>query len=262
MLDKYGVDNLPTSPGHDGTLGTRNSPTVYNAAAQISQFWDGRAEDVEAQAKGPMLNPAEHGMTGSEQVVKILKGIPGYAPLFAEAFPGEADPITFDNFALAIGAFERKLVTRGNWDRWIAGEGSALKAQEKAGLDAFIEVGCTTCHVGAYFGGNTYMKMGTVVPYPSTDVGRFEVTKNEADKYAFKVPGLRNVAETGPYLHDGSIASLDEVVMLMGKHQLGKDLTPTQVSDIVAFLKALTGKIPTDYIKMPELPASAPATPS
>lgn len=257
-LDSYGVDNLPRSPGHDGTLGGRNSPTVYNAAAHVAQFWDGRAEDVEAQAKGPVLNPVEHGLQSGDQVVEIIKGIPGYAPLFAEAFPGEEDPITFDNFALAIGAFERKLVTRGRWDRWITGEGTALTAQEKAGLDTFIETGCATCHMGPYFGGSIYMKMGAMESYHTEDLGRFAVTQNEAEKNFFKVPGLRNVAETGPYLHDGSIGSLDEVVNIMAKHQLGKNLTPEQTADIIAFLKALTGKIPEEYIKMPELPPSEP----
>lgn len=255
-LDSYGVDNLARSPGHDGTLGGRNSPTVYNAASNLAQFWDGRAEDVEAQAKGPVLNPVEHGLQSGDQVVEIIKGIPGYAPLFAAAFPGEEDPITFDNFALAIGAFERKLVTRGRWDRWIAGEGSALTAQEKAGLDTFIETGCATCHMGPYFGGSIYMKMGAKEAFHTEDLGRFAITNNEAEKNFFKVPGLRNVAETGPYLHDGSIGTLEEVVEIMGKHQLGKDLTKQQIADMVVFMKALTGKIPDEYIKMPELPPS------
>lgn len=253
-LDNYGVDSLPTSPGHDGTLGGRNSPTVYNAAAHIAQFWDGRESDVEGQAKGPVLNPVEHGLESGEQVEEILKGIPGYAPLFAEAFPGEEDPITFDNFALAIGAFERKLVTKGRWDAYLEGEGAALTDQEKAGLETFIDTGCVTCHMGPYFGGLIYQKLGAIQPYHTDDMGRFAVTQNEAEKNFFKVPSLRNVAETGPYLHDGSVESLEEMIALMGRHQLGKQLTPQQIEDIAAFLKSLTGKIPTEYIKRPALP--------
>jgi len=257
VLEEFGVDGLPTSPGHDGSLGTRNSPTVYNAALQVAQFWDGREPDVEAQSKGPVLNPVEHGLADAAAVEKILEGIPGYAPLFAAAFPGEADPVTFDNFALAVGAFERKLVTRGKWDRWLVGDGTALNKQERRGLQAFIDVGCTTCHMGPNLGGSLYQKLGLVEAYPTADLGRFDATKNEAEKHFFKVPLLRNIAETGPYLHDGSIESLDEVTVLMARHQLGKTLTPQQVTDVGVFLKALTGKIPAEYIAKPELPPSA-----
>ena len=254
LLDEFGVDGEATSPGHDGSFGTRNSPTVYNAALHIAQFWDGREPDVEAQAKGPILNPVEHGMGADEDVEAIIKGIPGYAPLFAAAFPGEDDPITFDNIAKAIGAFERKLVTRGRWDRWLVGDGSALTKQERRGLETFIEVGCTTCHMGPNLGGNLYQKLGLIEPYETADLGRFEATGNEAEKYFFKVPALRNVAETAPYLHDGSIETLDEIVDIMMKHQLGKTATPEQKADMIAFMTALTGNLPTDYIAEPELP--------
>ena len=254
LLDEFGVDGEATSPGHDGSFGTRNSPTVYNAALHIAQFWDGREPDVEAQAKGPILNPVEHGMGADEDVEAIIKGIPGYAPLFAAAFPGEDDPITFDNIAKAIGAFERKLVTRGRWDRWLVGDGSALTKQERRGLETFMEVGCTTCHMGPNLGGNLYQKLGLIEPYETADLGRFEATGNEAEKYFFKVPALRNVAETAPYLHDGSIETLDEIVDIMMKHQLGKTATPEQKADMIAFMTALTGNLPTDYIAEPELP--------
>jgi cytochrome c peroxidase len=254
VLDEYGVDGEATSPGHDGTLGTRNSPTVYNAAIHVAQFWDGREPTVEAQAKGPILNPVEHGMPTADDVAGIIKGIPGYASLFAAAFPGEDDPITFDNIAKAIGAFERKLVTRGKWDRWLVGDGSALNVQERRGVETFIEVGCTTCHMGPGLGGNLYQKMGLIKAYPTEDLGRYEVTKNEAEKYFFKVPSLRNVAETAPYLHDGSIETLEEVVDIMLEYQLGKTATPEQKADMVTFMKALTGALPTDYIAEPELP--------
>jgi cytochrome c peroxidase len=257
QLDNFGVDGKPVSEGHDGSLGTRNSPTVYNAAGQLAQFWDGREPDVENQAKGPVLNAVEHGMDDGAAVEKVLKGIPGYGPLFAAAFPGQAEPITFDNFALAIGAFERKLTTYGRWDRWLAGDGTAITQQEKAGLDVFVETGCATCHMGTNLGGSLFQKMGLVEAFHTADLGRYEVTQNEAEKNFFKVPGLRNIAQTGPYLHDGSVASLEQVTEIMAKHQLGKTLTPQQIADVTAFLKALTGKIPEEYIAKPELPPSA-----
>jgi len=254
VLDKYGVDGLATSPGHDGTLGARNSPTVYNAALQFVQFWDGREPTVEAQALGPILNPVEHGMPDGAAVETILRGIPEYAPLFAAAFPGEEQPITFQNVGQAIGAFERKLVTRGNWDRWLMGDGSALTVQEKRGLDAFIQTGCTTCHMGPDVGGSLYQKLGLLKPYDTADLGRYDVTHQDQDKFFFKVPLLRNVAETGPYLHDGSIETLEETVRIMADYQLGKTLTDQQVADMVAFMKALTGKIDEEYIAKPALP--------
>jgi len=254
MLDEFGVDGEATSPGHDGTLGARNSPTVYNAALHFAQFWDGREPDVEAQAKGPILNPVEHGMADAAAVEAVIKGIPGYAPLFAAAFPDDEDPITFDNIAKAIGAFERKLVTRGKWDRWLIGDGSALNRQERRGLETFISVGCTTCHMGPNVGGSIFQKVGVKKPYPTEDEGRFTVTGNEAEKFFFKVPSLRNVAETAPYLHDGSIQTLEEVVGIMVEYQLGVPLTPEETADIVVFMTALTGNLPTDYIAEPELP--------
>ncbi|HHN73635.1 MAG TPA: cytochrome-c peroxidase [Acidobacteria bacterium] len=262
LLDNWGVDGKPTSAGHKGQLGPRNSPTVYNAAGQIAQFWDGREPDVEAQAKGPILNPVEMAMPSEEAVLRVVESIPGYVEEFAVAFPGQANPVTYDNLAKAIGAFERKLVTPSRFDAYLKGDGSALTATERRGLDKFIDVGCTTCHMGPYLGGNLYQKMGLVEPYPSEDEGRSAVTGNEAEKYFFKVPGLRNVAKTGPYLHDGSIDSLEEVVRIMGRYQLGKTIKPDEVMDIVAFLGALTGDLPMDYIKQPELPPSGPDTPA
>ena len=254
LLDEYGVDGQETSPGHDGTFGVRNSPTVYNAALHVAQFWDGREPTVEAQAKGPILNPVEHGMPSAEAVEEVLRGIPAYGPLFAAAFPGEEEPITFDNVAMAIGAFERKLVTRSHWDRWLMGDGNALNVQERRGADTFIEIGCTTCHMGPNLGGSLYQKMGLVERYPMEDKGRSEITGSATDEYFFKVPSMRNVVETGPYLHDGSIDSLDEVVRIMAKHQLGKTVTDQQVADMLVFMKALTGKLPAEYIAEPALP--------
>jgi cytochrome c peroxidase len=254
VLDEFGVDGLATSPGHDGTFGPRNSPTVYNAANHVAQFWDGREPTVEAQAKGPILNPVEHGMPTAESVEEVLRGIPEYRPLFEAAFPGEEEPITFDNVAMAIGAFERKLVTRGKWDRWLAGDGNAINVQERRGLDTFMEIGCTTCHMGPNLGGSLFQKMGLVEAYPMEDKGRSEVTGNAAEEYFFKVPSLRVIAETSPYMHDGSLEFLEEVVRIMAKHQLGKTVTDAQVADMVAFMNALTGKLPAEYIAEPALP--------
>jgi len=187
-------------------------------------------------------------------VEEVLLGIPEYRPLFEAAFPGEEEPVTLENAALAIGAFERKLVTRGDWDLWLAGDGNAITVQEKRGLDTFMEIGCTACHVGPDLGGSLFQKMGLVEVYPMDDMGRFNATGNETDKYFFKVPSLRNVAETGPYLHNGSVESLDEVVRTMARYQLGMTVTDQQVADIVAFLNLLTGKLPTEYIVQPPLP--------
>jgi cytochrome c peroxidase len=261
MLDKFGVDGEPTSPGHKGARGERNSPTVYNAALHLAQFWDGRAADVEEQAKGPVLNPVEMAMTSEAVVVSTIRSIPGYAEPFAKAFPGEESPITYDNIAIAIGAFERTLVTPGRFDAYLKGDGSALTAAEIEGAKVFVQTGCTTCHMGPLLGGQMYQKLGLVKPYDNPDTGRFQVTNNEADKQVFKVPSLRNISKTAPYYHDGHVATLPEAVKLMASHQLGRDLTDEDTSKIVTFLDALTGELPKDRIVAPKLPESGPDTP-
>jgi cytochrome c peroxidase len=261
-LAKYGVDGEPTSSGHKGQRGGRNSPTVYNAALHIAQFWDGRAADVEAQAKGPVLNPIEMGMPDAAQVVRVLKSIPGYVEAFAAAFPGAADAVTYDNAAEAIGAFERRLVTPAPFDAFLAGDLAALSAEQRTGLRTFIDSGCTACHNGVAAGGALYQKLGLVKPYATADVGRAEVTGNEADRFFFKVPSLRNIAETGPYFHDGSVATLDAAIRLMAEHQLGRTLTDAQVGEIRSFLASLTGTLPAEYIAAPALPPSGPDTPA
>lgn len=255
-LMKYGVDNLARSPGHKAELGGRNSPTSYNAAGHIAQFWDGRAADVEEQAKGPVLNPVEMAMPDAEHVEAALRSIPGYADLFAAAFPGQEQPITFDNMAIAIGAFERGLVTPARWDAYLGGDHAALTDAEKAGFNTYVSTGCTACHAGAYVGGNMYQKLGLVKAWPELkDNGRYDVTKNEAERYFFKVPSLRNVEKTGPYLHDGSKDDLSQVVSMMAEYQLGRQLGDDDVAAIVAYLGALTGDIPVGYVARPELPA-------
>jgi cytochrome c peroxidase len=260
MLDAFGVDGQPTSPGHKGQRGDRNSPTSFNAFLHFAQFWDGRAATVEDQAKGPVLNPVEMGMPDEAYVLKVLSSIPGYQEAFAKVFPGE-NPLTYDNVANAIGAFERHLVTPGRFDAFLAGDATALTDGERAGLDTFVATGCTACHSGALLGGTSYQKLGAVVPYETTDLGRGKLTGNEADNYFFKVPSLRNIAKTGPYFHDGKVATLPEAVTLMAKHQLGRDLKPEEVASIVLFLEALTGEVDQAYVARPELPASGPKTP-
>jgi cytochrome c peroxidase len=258
MLDEYGVDRRPTSPGHDDTRGPRNSPTVYNAAGHISQFWDGRAADVEEQAKGPVLNPIEMGMPSKEKVNEQLTQIDGYPKLFKKAFPEQANPANFDNMAKAIGAFERKLTTPGSdWDKFLKGDDSAMTEKQLKGFLTFRETGCDTCHTGELVGGSMYQKLGLVKPWPDKeDLGRYEVTEKESDKMKFKVPSLRNVTETAPYYHDGSIESLEKAVRKMAVHQLGKELSDQQVEYIIAYLESLTGEIPSDYVEKPTLPGN------
>ena len=261
-LDRYGVDNEPTSSGHNGQRGDRNSPTVYNAAGHVAQFWDGRAANVEEQAKGPVLNPVEMAMPAEKHVVAVIKSMPEYVTAFKAAFPQDKEPVSYDNIARAIGAFERKLVTPSRWDKFLAGDQNALTDEEKAGFNKFVETGCQTCHMGAYVGGSMFQKLGAVKPYPDqSDPGRFKITKNEGDRMVFKVPSLRNVAKTAPYYHSGKVASLETAVAEMADYQLGKQLKPEEVKAIIAWLAALTGEIPTDYVQPPELPPSTPRTP-
>ncbi len=253
-LNNYGMDGLRFSLGHTGNPVGRNSPSVYNAALHVAQFWDGRAANVEEQAKGPILASGEMGMPSGDEVVSVLKSISGYLPYFEAAFPGEDDPITYDNVGTAIGAFERRLVTPGRFDAFLAGDETALTEREQEGLALFVQTGCTACHYGPTLGGNSYAALGAQEPYVTNDVGRYAVTGEEADMHVFKVPSLRNVAVTGPYLHDGSVPTMESMVQLMVRHQLGKELTSDQVDTMVIFLRSLTGELPADYTAAPELP--------
>jgi cytochrome c peroxidase len=262
VLSQYGVDNQPVSDGFKGQKGTRNSPTVYNAAGHFVQFWDGRAGTVEEQAKGPILNPVEMAMPDQKRVLAVLNSMPEYVAAFEKAFPGEKHPVTFDNLAKAIGAFERKLVTVSRWDKFLGGDQAALSDAEKTGLNTFLDAGCQNCHNGVYVGGSMFQKLGLAKPWDNTnDTGRFALTKQEADRMVFKVPTLRNVEKTAPYYHDGSIATLDEAVRQMADHQLARTLTKEEAGSIVTFLKSLTGELPTEYIKEPPLPKSTARTP-
>ncbi len=242
-LNNYGVDNEPTSPGHEGKRGGRNSPTTMNAALHIAQFWDGRASDVEAQALGPILNPVEMGMPTKGAVVQKIQAIDEYQVLFAEAFSESKHPFNYNNIGKAIGAFERTLLTPSRFDDFLNGDEDALNKSEKKGLKKFMRMGCANCHNGVAIGGNSYKKIGLVEPYETEDMGRYEVTGLESDKKVFKVPSLRNITKTAPYFHDGSVETLDEAIQLMAKHQLGRDhVGHGMVRDIKAFLGSLTGK--------------------
>lgn len=238
-----GVDNLPTSPGALGKNGTRNSPTVLNAGFHTAQFWDGRAADLAEQAKGPVLNPVEMAIASEKDVVKMLKSDAEYPGMFAKAFPADKDPMTFDNVANAIAAFERTLVTPSRFDDFLAGDHAALTAQERKGMQTFVETGCITCHIGPLVGGSMFQKMGLVKPYANTvDKGKYDITKEESDMYVFKVPSLRNAALTAPYFHDGAVTSLEEAIKVMADIQLGRQLTDEQTKDIAAFIGALSDK--------------------
>jgi cytochrome c peroxidase len=263
-LETFGVDNKPVSEGHKKQLGTRNSPTVYNAAFQFAQFWDARAKTVEEQAQKPITNAVEMAIKDDAQVVAVVKSIPEYVASFKKAFPDAKDPLTIENVGNAIGAFERTLVTTGKWDKYLGGDDAALSDAEKAGLAKYLEVGCQTCHMGKLLGGSIMQKLGLVKPWDKNtkDQGRFEVTKQDADKMMFKVPQLRNVAKTAPYYHDGSVATLEEATKLMAEYQLGKKLTDEETASIVTFLKALTDDLPAaDLLKQPELPPKSAKTP-
>jgi cytochrome c peroxidase len=251
-LTTYGVDHRAVSTGAMGQHGTRNAPTVYNAAGHFAQFWDGRAPTVEEQAKGPILNPVEMAMPSDRALLTELAAIPAYREAFRRAFPGETNPVTYDNVGAAIAAFERRLVTPSRWDALLKGNDNALTPAEKEGFNTFVEAGCVSCHNGAYLGGQMYQKAGLVTPWPDrADPGRVAVTHQPSDTMVFKVPSLRNIAMTAPYFHNGGTASLDEAVRMMGRYQLGRDLTDAQVVSIVTYLRTLTGAIPTGTIAAP-----------
>jgi cytochrome c peroxidase len=264
-LSTFGVDGVETSLGHKFFTGGRNAPTVLNSDFQIAQFWDGRAKNLEEQAKGPILNPVEMSMPNPEIVISRLKTIKEYVNEFKEAFPKDKNPVNYDNVAKAIAAFERTLITPSRFDKFLKGDTKALTKKEKEGLKLFMAKGCAGCHSGVALGGTMFQKMGVVKPYPAgligEDLGRYEVTKKEEDKHVFKVPILRNVTRTYPYFSKGKIWDIKEAVKIMAEYQLGQKLTEDEVDKIVAFLDSLTGEIPKEALQLPILPPSAPNTP-
>ena len=258
-----GDDNLETSIGHGWQKGPRNSPTALNAVFNEAQFWDGRAEDLKAQAKGPIQAGVEMANTPA-QVVATLKSMPKYVEWFKAAFPGEEDPVTFDNMAKAIEAFEATLITPAPFDAYLNGNDDALSTEQKQGLTLFIDKGCASCHSGINVGGNGYYPFGLIEKpgaevLPENDKGRFAVTATADDSYVFRAAPLRNVTLTAPYFHSGKVWNLKQAVAIMGTSQLGEDLEDGDVDRIVAFLGSLEGRIP--EVVYPVLPAETDDTP-
>jgi cytochrome c peroxidase len=259
-----GVDAGSTSIGHGWQKGPRRAPTVLNAVFNVAQFWDGRAEDLKAQAKGPVQAGVE--MNNKPATVEAtLSSIPAYVAAFQKAFPYEASPASFDNFAKAIEAFEATLITPASpFDKFLLGDEAALDATQKKGLRLFMDKGCASCHSGVNVGGQAYFQFGVAAKpsaevLPPGDKGRAKVTKSDSDDYVFRAAPLRNVALRAPYFHSGSVWTLSEAVEIMAADQLGQKLAPEETAAIVAFLGSLTGEQPrVDY---PVLPPRADGTP-
>ncbi len=257
-LSMGGTDNLKTSIGDHWQQGPINAPTVLNSSMNLAQFWDGRAKDLKEQAGGPIANPGEMGFT-HELAVKMLESIPAYVDEFKKVFGKEG--VNIDEVTTAIAEFEKTLVTpNSRFDKWLKGNKKALSADEIAGYNLFKASGCASCHNGPAVGGNSYQKMGVIEPYKATSPaeGRVAVTKEDADRFKFKVPTLRNVEMTYPYFHDGEAGTLSEAVETMGRIQLGKKFSDKENVQIVAFLKSLTGDQPS--FKLPILPPSTDMT--
>lgn len=254
-----GSDNLVSSVGHKWHLGPINAPTVLNSNYSLAQFWDGRAKDLADQAGGPIQ--AEGEMASSHALaVKTIASIDGYKKHFKAAYGTEK--VSIEAIRTAIAKFEETLVTPDSrFDQWLAGDDKALSKAELSGYEHFKNFGCVGCHNGAAVGGGSFQKFGLVNPYTkdTKTMGRFGVTKVETDKYMFKVPTLRNIELTYPYFHDGSVWTLEEAVDVMAWHQLGRKLQKNETTELVAFLKTLTGKQP--EITLPALPPSGPRTP-
>lgn len=263
----YGTDGLAKSIGVKDRLNPRNAPTVLNAALEFAAHWRGDRKNVEDQASQALVGPPSFGEPSYNAAMAKLEAIPAYREMFAQAFPGTAQPITSQNWGLAIGAYERTLVTPAPFDAYLRGDTKALNSRAKAGLQKFISYGCVACHNGVDVGGGSFQKFGILEDYwkatgsQDIDKGRFDVTHNPADMYVFKVASLRNVAMTPPYFHDGSVASLPQAVRIMAKVQLGRTLTDAEVDDLVAFLESLTGKLPKNFVAAPVL-AAGPFSPS
>jgi cytochrome c peroxidase len=255
VLKTFGIDGKEASTGLWGKGGGRNVPSVFNAANHVAQFWDGRALTVEAQATEAITNPVEMAMPTEEAAVDALSRVPRYIELFHTAFPSDAQPISVRNAGAAIGAFERGLVTTSRWDRFLAGDRSALTTVERRGLGIFMQRGCIVCHAGPQVGGTSMQKVGVAFPWPNqVDTGRLEVTHFEPDRMVFKVPSLKNIAETGPYFHDGSTNSLDTAIRVMALHQLGIEIVDNEIASIAAWMRSMTGEPDQAYIAAPELP--------
>lgn len=245
-LERAGVDGLARSVGIGGALGAINAPTVYNSSFNFVQFWDGRAASLEEQINGPLQNPVEMGSTWPAVIGK-LNSDPSYRDAFARIYGIEANPTAVRD---AIATFERTLVTpNARFDRYLRGGEEALNETEKRGYALFKSYGCAACHQGRGVGGNMFEKMGLMGDYfaergniTKADLGRFNITGEQEDRYEFKVPSLRNVSLTAPYFHDGSVPTLAQAVEEMARYQLGRPLPREDRNAIVAFLRTLTGE--------------------
>jgi cytochrome c peroxidase len=222
------------------------------------EHWRGDRASVEDQATRALVGPPSFGLEDYAAAAARLQVL-GYEPQFRSAFPEDSQPVTAENWGNAIGAYERTLLTPSPFDAYLDGNSTALDPQAKAGLRKFIGLGCSGCHNGVGVGGGLYQKFGLVKEYwtatssAHVDNGRADVTHNPADRYVFKVPSLRNVAMTPPYFHDGSVATLPAAVRVMSHVQLGRQLTPADVDDLVAFLRSLTGRLPEQFAEAPVL---------
>ena len=244
-LDRFGADGRKLSRGTDNREPPRNTPGIYNVATFFALLWDGRKDNLVDQAKEVLLSERVMAASSGKQLAGKLAAIPEYARGFAAAFPGDRHPVSFENIARALAAYEETLVSRGRWDRFLEGDQAALTPEEKAGFNRFIDIGCVTCHFGPHIGANMFQKVGLVKAWPdSRDRGRFEITRRDADWMVFRVPTLRNVAQTGPYFHDGSVSDLDTVIEMMAWHQLGKRIDKEDVRLIRSWLASLTGDPP------------------
>jgi len=239
LLNQGGVDNLQFSVGIDGKLGNINAPTVLNSIFNFVQFWDGRAKNLHQQVFGPVTNPVEMDNNFENLITKLNKT--NYKNKFESIYK---DGITKNNIADAIAEYEKTLITpNAPFDRYLRGDKNAISDEVKQGYILFKTQGCIACHQGINIGGNLYAKFGIVSELKSKSKGRYEVTKNELDEYYFKVPTLRNIELTAPYLHDGRIDNLEDTVKFMAHYQLGKSLNEDEVQKIVLFLKSLTGQL-------------------
>jgi cytochrome c peroxidase len=247
------ADPKRTSAGVGGSLGGRNSPTVINRLFSKEQFWDGRAEDLEGQAHGPMTNPVEMAMPSHEQVVKNISLIRGYRPYFENTFG--TNEVTIKKIAQALASYERTVLSGNSpFDRYMAGAKDAMGAEAVRGMEIFNgKANCKVCHAGFNFTDESYHNLGVGMDKPKPDLGRYEISKNESDKGAFKTPTLRNVALNAPYMHDGSEATLREVVAFYNKGGVKNqwlsqeikalNLSEQEITDLVAFLEALSGEV-------------------
>jgi len=241
ILEHNGADTVRYSKGIEGQKSVFNTPTVFNAVYNFRQFWDGRAKNLKEQALDPIVNPVEMGNT-LPVAIQDLKNSEKYTRLFGKLYK---DGITENNLAEVLSEFEKTLITSNSpIDRYLRGDKSALSDHEKEGYRLFKEKGCISCHNGINIGGNLYNKFGIYKDAQSEQLGRYNVTLNEEDKYVFKVPSLRNVALTAPYMHDGRVKTLDEAINIMTKYQLGRPMKKDELHFIVDFLKALTGELP------------------